>query len=132
MRQLFVAFALLTFLPFAAQAATIESVLLPKNLNQGLRGLEFNYSMHTERIEQDRLGSQDIVVNPFRNVETMIFANNLQDTPTGKQVLGFIRNANAMYKATGFYCVFGRKDGTEALNRLGYYERQSAFRRCGL
>ena len=120
------AFAL--FLFSNASAAQIESVFLPKDMNQCLRSLPMELSIHTDRIRQDEemLGGQ-VYVNPFRNVETMIYANNLGNYGCAQRVLRFIREANAFYQDYGVYAVFGRKDGTEALNRLGWFTRQPQF-----
>lgn len=119
------------FLFSNASAANIESVFLPKDMNQCIRSLDLPYSMHTERIKNDLLGGY-AYVNPYRNVEMMLFMTESDKTGCGKKVLNFIQKANMIYLRTGKYPVYGRKDGTEALNRLGFFLRQRHFFYGGL
>lgn len=133
MRYTITALALSLFLPLSVSAANIESVFLPKDLNQCLISLPMDLSIHTERIRQDQemLGGR-VYVNPYRNVETMIYMNNLGNYGCAQRVLEFARNANQFYIDYGVFAVFGSKKGTEALNRLGHFTRQSQFFYGGL
>ena len=123
-----IAFGLLLF--SNVQAANIESVFLSKDMNQCIRSLDLPQSIHTERIEQDLLGS--VYINPYRNVENMLYFSEADNTGCGQRVLNFIRQANAFFQDYGVYPVFGRRDGTEADDRLGYFLRQSQFFYGGL
>jgi len=120
------------FLFSNVSAANIESVYLPKDLNQCVRSLDLPYSMHTERIAQDLLGVREYRVNPYLNVQRMIRAAGLEDVGCGKRVMEFSEFANNFYQDYGVYFVYGRKDGTEALNRLGHFVRQPWFAWGGL
>ena len=123
--------ALGIFLFSNVSAANIESVFLPKDLNQCMRSLDLPYSMHTERIEEDRLGAS-YYVNPFLNVQMMLIAADLDDVGCGKSVMRYTTQANNLYDRIGKYAVYGRTDGTLALNRLGHFVRQPWFFYGGL
>ena len=123
--------ALGIFLFSNVSAANIESVFLPQSMNQCMRSLDLPYSMHTERIKEDRLGGS-YYVNPFLNVQIMLIAARLDDVGCGKSVMRYTTQANNLYDRIGKYAVYGRTDGTLALNRLGHFVRQPWFFYGGL
>jgi len=120
------------FLFSNVSAANIESVYLPKDLNQCVRSLDLPYSMHTERIAQDKLGGREYRINPYLNIQRMIRAAGLEDVGCGKSVMRYTTQANNLYDRIGKYAVYGRTDGTLALNRLGHFVRQPWFFYGGL
>ena len=131
MKTLLSAFAFLLLLN-TASAASQQLVFLPDNLNKCLRNVEV--SIHTERIKKDEelLGGYKNQQTPFRSVRYTIAANNMEETTCGKQLISFMDAADAFFQDYGVYAVFGRKDGTEALNRLGHFTRQPQYFYGGL
>lgn len=122
--------ALGLFLFSNVHAAERESLFLPKDLNHCLDNIEFSYDFINK--DRDELLGGGYYTNPFLGIEIAIYGNGLESTPCGKRILQFARFANLFYQDYGVYCVYGRKDGTEALNRLGHFTRQKQFTWCGL